>query len=102
MFSLSSVFTDCFSHLPQRPDCKFLLRIGAWPQSGQMSIAFSWRKESLAPEERNVRFSEVTYFAPLELQGCLGPWFYKHLVPPGPRTGTMENHGTSCAGQPVQ
>jgi len=52
-----------------------------------MSIAFSWRKESLGPEERNVPFSEVTYFAPLELQGYLGPLFYKHWVPPGPKLG---------------
>jgi len=40
----------------------------------------------LAPEERNVLLSEAKCFAPPELQSCLGSWFYKHLVPPGPKT----------------
>jgi hypothetical protein len=30
--------------------------------------------------------SKAEYFAPPELQSSLGSWFYKHLVPPGPKT----------------
>ena|SRR5437870_3014929 len=43
----------------------------------------------LAPEERNV-LSSAKYFAPPELQSCLGFSFYKHLVPPGPKTRAPE------------
>jgi len=51
-----------------------------------MFIAHLAGKSSLAPEERNVLLSEAKYFAPPELQSCLGSWFYKHLVPPGLKT----------------
>jgi len=55
-----------------------------------MFIAQVAGKSSLAPEERNVPPSEAKYFAPPELQSCLGSWLYKHLVPPGPKTRVSE------------
>jgi hypothetical protein len=55
-----------------------------------MFIAHVMRKSSLAPEQRNVHLSEAKYFAPPELQSCLGSWFYKDLVPPGPKTRATE------------
>jgi len=42
-----------------------------WPQSGQMFIAHVVGKSSLAPEERNLFFSDAEYFAPPELETSL-------------------------------
>jgi hypothetical protein len=54
-------------------------------------------KSSLAPEERNVLLSEAKCFAPPELQSCLGSWFYKHLVPLGPKTYHLDGINDALA-----
>lgn len=54
-----------------------------------MFIAHVVGKAPTTPQERNV-FREAKHIAPLERQSWWPPWFYKDLVPLGPRRDIEE------------
>ncbi len=55
-----------------------------------MFIAHVAGKSSLAPEERNVPLSEANISLLRSFKVVKGSWSYKHLIPPGPKTGLIQ------------
>src|ERR1700674_5192150 len=56
-----------------------------------MFIAHIARRRYLAPEERNVPLTKANISLLRSCKSSFGAWFYKHLVPPGLKTGTPKN-----------
>ena len=73
--------------------------VEAWGRSEQ-NPAGGWYglKKGLRGRFGMICFFIYKYFAPPELRGSLGSWFYKHLVPPGPKTSTTRRQTHSLRG----